>query len=483
MAGDIVIGGGGSIAVATSELFDDARRLGELRALLSESHRQIITIDRLVGVTQLNSLASPTSAVAAERAMDDAAAALASATPSAERLHVALIVSANAYGLGERAAERLAQEVAARFGAMLGMFLPAIALELLPALLGIGVGVAIGLALLPPDKRAALFRALPDWLHGKSVMLTDPKVVQLVRLTVMSTDDFGGGLLHLPPELVHALGDEGLGIVGLATSSSMLVAVAGTRGVLAETAVSVTQSGTTLRATRAESYSDRAARVPQGTAQVRIDRYSQPGEPDRFEVYIGGTRDFSLEPGVEPWDMTSNLNAVAGREAGSYRAVAQAMTDAGITSSSPVLFTGYSQGGLIAAELAASGDFDARGLYTLGAPAAQVDVPSSIPWVAIEHTDDIVPAVGGSWATADPVLVRRELFDGRPVSTDVLLPAHQLAGYRETAALVDASHETRVVTALAAFDGFGDGATTVDSTLYKGVREATSAAPVRRSGG
>jgi len=482
MAGDLVIGGGGSIAVATSELFDDARRLSELRGVLSECHRQLVTIDRLVGSPQLNSLASPGSALAAERAMDDAAAVLAAAAPSAERLHIALIASADAYGLGERLAERLAQEVAARFGTMLGMFLPAIALELLPALLGIGAGVAIGIALLPPDKRAALFGALPEWLRGKSDMLTDPQVVQLVRLMVMSADDFGGGLLHLPPDLLRALGDEGIGIVGMATSSSVLIGVAGTRGLLAESAVSVARSGEAVPTTRAESYGDRASRVPQGTAQVRIDRYSQPGEPDRFEVYIGGTRDFSLAPGAEPWDMTSNMNAVAGREAGSYRAVSLAMADAGITASSPVLFTGYSQGGLIAAQLAASGDFDTRGLYTLGAPAAQVDVPHAIPWVAIEHTDDIVPAVGGSWASADPILVRRELFHG-PVSTDVLFPAHQLAGYRETADLVDASRETRVVSALAGFDRFGDGTTSVESTLYSGVRQTASADPVRRSGG
>ena len=483
MAGDIVIGGGGSIAVATSELFDDARRLSELRAVLSDCHRQLVTIDRLVGAIQLNSLASPASAFAAERAMDDAAMVLARAAPSAESLHLALIVSADAYGAGERMVERLAQDVAGRFGTMLGMFLPVIALEVLPTLLGIGAGVALGIAILPPEKRVALFRALPGWLRDRSVMLTDPGVVQLVRLTVMSADDFGGGLLHLPPELVHALGDEGLGIVGLATSSGVLVSVASTRGALAESAVSVTRSGATVPSTRAESYSDRAARVPQGAAQVRIDRYSQHGAPDRFEVYIGGTRDFSLSPGTEPWDMTSNMNGVAGRESGSYRAVAEAMADAGITSSSPVLFTGYSQGGLIAAELAASGDFDTRGLYTLGAPAAQVAVPSGIPWVAIEHTDDIVPAVGGSWASGDPVLVRRELFAGHPVSTEVLLPAHQLGGYRDTAALVDASREMRVVTALGDFDRFGDGTTHVDSTLYRGVRVEASAHPVRRSGG
>ena len=483
MAGDIVIGGGGSTVVATSELFQDAQKLSEIRALLSDCHGQLVSIDRLVGAAQLNALSAPSSALAAERAMDDAAAALSRAAPSAERLHFALIASADAYGIGERAAEHLAQDVAGRLGAILGLWLPVIVLEVLPAVLGIGAGVAMGIALLPPDKRAALIRALPDWLREKSVLLTDPTVVQLVRLTVMSADDFGGGLLKLPPEFVHTIGDEGLGLVGLATSSSVVVGIASTRGALSESAVSVTRFGATVPATRAESYSDRAARVPQGAAQVRIDRYLQPGGPDRFEVYVGGTRDSSLEPGVEPWDMTSNMSAVAGRESGSYRAVTQAMADAGISSSSPVLFTGYSQGGLIAAELAASGDYDTRGLFTLGAPAAQVAVPSSIPWVALEHTDDIVPAVGGSWVSVDPVLVRRELFDGRPVPTEVMLPAHQLAGYRETAAMVDASTEARVTSALAAFDQFGDDTTSVDSTLYRGVRQTASADYARRSGG
>ncbi len=495
MAGDIVIGGGGSIAVATSELFDDARRLDELRSALSECQRQLVSIDRLVRAPQLATLPLPSSAIAAERAMDDAAAAIASATPVAERLQRALIASANAYGFGEQLAERVSREAAARFGALFGMFLPVIALQLLPLALGIGIGLGIGLgigtgaglALLSAGQRASLLRELPGWLRRNSSVLSDPGFVQFVRLTVMSADDFGGGLLRLPPELVHAIGDEGLGLVGLATSSSVVVGLARTGGALVESPVTVTRFGDTVRSSRASSFSDRAARVPTGAAQVRIDRYSQPGEADRFEVYIGGTRDFSPTSGPEPWDMTSNLNSMAGQDSGSYRAVTQAMAVAGVTASTPVIFTGYSQGGLVAAGLAASGEFDTRGLYTLGAPAAQVAVPAGIPWVAIEHTDDVVPALGGSWASADPVLVRRELFDGRPVSTDVMFPAHQLAGYRETASLVDRSREQRLVDALSRFDSFASGTTRVDSTLYLASRgqamqsDAATADPARRA--
>jgi hypothetical protein len=463
------VGGGGSVAVATPALFDDARRLRRLHGMLLECHARVVSIERLIGTAQLGSLADP-SAGRAERSMDDGAAALGRAAPTAEWLRVALVASADAYGLGERALERLSQDVAARFGTLFGMILPVVALELLPAVLGIGAGVAVGVALLPSGRRAALVSALPGWLRRNSAALSDPRVVSLVRLTVMSADDFGGGLLHLPPDLVHALGDEGLGVVGLDTSTRVVVGLARPTGALAETSVVVGQLGPAVPSTAATGYADRAARVPEGTAQVRIDRYSQPGEPDRFEVYIGGTRDFSLTPGAEPWDMTSNLNAIGGTDAGSYRAVEQAMAEAGITPESPVQFTGYSQGGLLAAELAASGEFDTRGLFTLGAPAAQVAVPASIPWVAIEHTDDLVPAVGGGWATADPVLVRRELFDGRPVPTEVAIPAHRLAGYRETAALADGSGEARLVATLDGFDRFGTGAVSVESTLYHGVR-------------
>jgi hypothetical protein len=470
MAGDLWIAGGGSTAVATSGLFDDAQRLDGVSDILSDCLGRIARIDRLVMSARLRVIPSASSASAAERAIDDATAALARAAPFAHSLRVALIASAHAYGIGEGVAERLAQHAAARFGALLGMALPALVIGALPGILGVGGAAAIGLLLLPEEQRSELLAALPGWLREHSAALSDPRVVELVRLGVMSADDFGGGVLQLPPGAVSALGDEGLGILGLTASSGVLMRLARPTGALAETAVSIRRLGEAAPSTRALSYADRAGRIPQETAQVRIDRYSRAGQPDRFEVYVGGTRDFSLTPGNDPWDMTSNVNAMAGGAAGSSRAVSLAMADAGIGPSSPVIFTGYSQGGLIAAELVASGEYDARGLYTLGAPAAQVAVPPSVPWVAIEHTDDLVPAVGGTWATADPVLVRRELFDGRPPATDVILPAHQLEAYRGTAALVDRSPEGRVVSVLEDFDRFGDGVTSVQSTLYYGTR-------------
>jgi hypothetical protein len=301
-------------------------------------------------------------------------------------------------------------------------------------------------------------------------VLSDPIFVKLVRFSVMSADEFGGGLLRIPPEIVAILGEDGMGILGLASSSLVIAALARPIGMLRETPVHVANRSAPIAVSHAAGYADRAGRIPVGAAQVRIDRYRMPGSPDRFEIYIGGTRDFSLVSGTEPWDMTSSLDAIAGVDAGSVRAVREAMQQAGVTASTPVLFTGYSQGGLIAAQLAASDEFDVRGLCTLGAPAGQVPVPPEIPWVAIEHTDDLVPAIGGTWASTTPVIVRRQVFAGRPVDTSVVLPAHQLDAYRQTAVAADRSNERRLTGAIARLNSFGDGAKSVDSVLYRAER-------------
>lgn len=469
-SGDLEISGGGSIAVASGELFEAADSVGRVATLLSECRHRALGVDRGLSLGELVTADAPVSALAAEKALDDAASALDRASHSAVRLHDALLLSAGAYGAVDGSLEEVSTRLAARVGNLFGLALPAIALLLLPSVIGIGVSGAIGFAILTPQQRRGLAATLPGWFRKNSGALSDPRVVQLVRLAVMSADDVGGGVLRLPPDLVPMLGDEGIGVLGLGSSAGMIVAASHPAGALAETAVSVTRLGRTTLVSPASGYADRASRVPEGAAQVRIERYRQRDKPDRFEVYIGGTRDFSPIPRTEPWDMTSNVDAIAGIDAGSTRVAREAMASAGVTASTPVIFTGYSQGGLVAADLAASGSFDTKGLYTLGAPAAQVAVPPSIPWVAIEHTDDLVPAVGGTWASADPVLVRRELFAGRPVDTSVAFPAHQLDAYRQTAALADGSGERRLVASVTGFESFGEGATSVESTLYRGRR-------------
>jgi pimeloyl-ACP methyl ester carboxylesterase len=313
-----------------------------------------------------------------------------------------------------------------------------------------------------------------EWMRENNELLTNPAIVALLRSIVMGSDDFLAGWLRVPPEISHLLGDEGLGVVGLHTSAGLLAVLAGRGGLLTETEVRVAPTGSNGVPSAPHGFGDRIARVPDPAlrddgAQVVVERYSTQGG-DRFEVYIAGTVSFALEATTEPWDMTSNVSGVAGQEPGSYAAVAEALVQAGVTADSPIVFNGYSQGGLVAAMLASSGDYNTRGLVTVGAPAGQVQLPEGFPVVAIEHTDDIVPAVGGSQVNPGVIVVERELFGGRSIPTEFAVPAHQLEEYRKTARLLDDVDAGRVAEAIESLNSFADGATAIASTTYRSVR-------------
>lgn len=471
---DLIISGGGSVAVATDDLFAAAGRVRSAQIQLVGCAGELTAIDRLVGSVHLRVGGVPAAAAAAERAMDDATVFLDRARSKANLLSFSIDRSAEAYGLAERTATRVSDDVAAAIAYSLGYFLPLIALTAMPALFRIGGIAAIGLLAIPEAKRAQLFTALSGWLQQNSSVLSDPAFVTLVRHSVMSLDDLGAGLLRVHPAASGLLGDGGIGLLGVPTSSAAIIGAGSLVGYLGETRVTTTQVSSTSRVTFPSGWEDRATRVQHETgpdvAQVRIDRYEVAGEPDRFEVYVSGTKDFALGKDAQPWDMTSNMNGMAGDDFGSYESVRQAMEQAGVTGETPVLFTGHSQGGLVAAQLVASGDYDARGLYTLGAPAAQAAVPHDIPWLALEHTNDIVPALSGNYATADPVLVRRDLYEGVPTGSDKFFPSHQLGAYESTAALVDQTSEPRIDAIDHRFAEFTAGATPVQSSTYHGVR-------------
>lgn len=470
MSDDLAIGRPGATSVVTTKLEEAADRLEGLRGELGRYRRELAALDRVVTTGALLQADAPLSAMDAEWSIDGAASALARSAGTSERLAGALNRAAGRYEFAEGFAARAWQALAAVIGYDLGFLLPVFALAALSGLATPGGALALEFAVMPEARRREIVAGLSRWADSHRALLSDPRVVELVRLSTVSTDDFGDGAMHLPFALSHLLGDEGLGVLGLDTSAAVVAGVASGFGALKETPVTVRAVRTEAGGSPAAGFQDRARRIPTGGSQVRIDRISVPGQEDRFEVYLAGTSDFSLTPGDDAWDMTSNVTAVAGGSAGSYRAAQEAMHLAGITPDSPVVFTGYSQGALVAARLAASGDYDAAGLYTLGGPAGQVPVPVTIPYVALEHTEDLVPATGGTFASSQPVLVRRSLFDGHPPHSVLVFPAHELARYRQTAALVDASDNRRILGVLRELNGPSLAGATVTSTLYSARR-------------
>lgn len=471
MADELAIGGPGTTSVVTTELVDQSLRLRALAGELRHCSRRLLALDRRVPGGALTEVDAPLSALRAEAAIERASAAIDRAIADSSLLARGLANAAGGYELAEHFADRLSQEVSARAAAAVGALSPLLLALSLPVLLMAGgIGLSAFLAL-PDGRREQAVQSLGDALHLASAPLSDPALVELVRMTVMSADDFAGGLLRLPPELVRLLGDEGLGILGVDTSAAVITGAALGAGVVKETPV-VVRAVATSEAAPVTGIRDRAERIPEGPAQIRIDRHSSPGVPDRFEVYLAGTAELGTSAGPEPWDMTSNLVALSGGSSGSFRAAVAAMQQAGIGPDSPIVLTGYSQGGLIAAQLAASGRYSVDGLVTFGAPAGPVAVPGGIPYLAVEHSDDLVPALGGAFASSEPTLVRRRCFDGPPPPSEFALPAHRLSTYADTAGLIDSSRNIRLGSLLEHLEP--PAASTVVSTLYLAERTPPS---------
>ena len=105
------------------------------------------------------------------------------------------------------------------------------------------------------------------------------------------------------------------------------------------------------------------------------------------------------------------------------RAVLQAMKEAGMSPGDPVVFTGFSQGGIMAANLAAdtSLPYKTIGVVTNGSPIDTFNIPSHIPVVAFEHASDPVAKLDGNIIQSTlPNVERRFLPDPTGNSFDVM---------------------------------------------------------------
>jgi len=175
----------------------------------------------------------------------------------------------------------------------------------------------------------------------------------------------------------------------------------------------------------------------QNEATVLIEKYKHANHR-MFVVYVPGTRDKTILPTSDPFDLSDAVALLANPDqAASQRAVLDAMHRADIKSGDQLLMVGYSQGGTIAGDIAQGHlGYKVSGLVTFGAPIAQLDLPHSIPILAVEHSNDIVPALSGKVnpLTSNWLTVEREV----PTSLGELnLHAHRITEYVSTATQVD----------------------------------------------
>ena len=192
---------------------------------------------------------------------------------------------------------------------------------------------------------------------------------------------------------------------------------------------------------RPAGLADLYARVPTGEARVRIERYTMSDGSRAYAAYIAGT------DGSSTWDNTANLALYRGDASTSSAAVAQALEAAGAQRGDTVQVTGYSQGAMVAAHLAASGEYDVPVLATFGSPVA-VDVDPATLVVDVRHDDDPIAALAAPPSAAAPgadggVTIGR-VVDPATGPHDVTMPAHDGGAYLETARRADASGDPRL---------------------------------------
>lgn len=177
--------------------------------------------------------------------------------------------------------------------------------------------------------------------------------------------------------------------------------------------------------------------------RVRIERY-ETSKGKIAVIYLPGTAEWNPIGSHKTFDIRSDIELVSGSASSdSVAAVRQAITAAELSPTEKVILVGYSQGGMVAAELAKT-DIEVSGIVTLGSPIAGTEIPKTIPVISLEHTNDVVPAISGktnpiseNWVTATRHL---DLQAGQTV-----IAAHAMSGYQETAALADRSTDTGVI--------------------------------------
>ena len=347
MGDELVIGGSGSFAVGTDELFACAEQLRELRREMSALGSDLGIIDSLVSKWQLRSAAVPASAFEAEAEIHRARVVIAEVELQSRAMDSAIEAAAAGYGFAEHFVGRMIHEFTGQFGAMLARFSPMLLLATLAgtAVLGVAGGILIekanGVGQGPnrfgPNQRGPNQRG-PDqpsrsplgsspfstshtgrpgeshptpWFREHNEIVTNPLTVGLVRLASQASGDVVAGALGVPPQLTSLLGGAGVMI-----GSTAVMRAGSTIGLFKETPVRLVDSHTQAVSSSPSGFAERLSRVPDTEttdgAQVVIEKYSTPGDVDRFEVYIAGTVTFSPSADSEPWDMTSNMANAAG---------------------------------------------------------------------------------------------------------------------------------------------------------------------------
>lgn len=187
----------------------------------------------------------------------------------------------------------------------------------------------------------------------------------------------------------------------------------------------------------------------QDYGQIEILQHTTEGSDGTrhrsWSVIIRGTQKWD-GGGTNPQDMLTNFQGVAQVDSDQARIIRLAMKEAGIKPDEPVEFVGHSQGGIIAAQLAAdsqlSHDYTIASVLTAGSPTSHYAPTSAAGMLNLENIHDLVPSLDGNVNsdTGNNVTV---YFDGHALklsdSDGTHRFAHDISVYEEAMSRLESS--------------------------------------------
>ena len=173
-------------------------------------------------------------------------------------------------------------------------------------------------------------------------------------------------------------------------------------------------------------------------ATIAIQRYRRDDGSVGWLVIVPGTDGHADSPFGWPQNielMSSDADTRIGAD--SARMVMEAMDRAGVKHDDPVAVIGHSQGGIVAAALAADSGYNIRHIVTAGSPVANHPIREGVWTTSIEMDDELVAALDGtpnptseSWLTICGSVSRQsEHHDSN--TADMVSPVPQSVKHRE----------------------------------------------------